>query len=116
MPRAKRVCSAPGCPQLTDGGRCGTHKREADQARGSRQQRGYTAAHEAFRRAVLRRDPTCVRCNAAPSKHADHHPLSLRELRARGLDPYDPRRGRGLCQPCHSAETARNQPGGWNAR
>ncbi|WP_433406947.1 hypothetical protein [Streptomyces sp. CA-146814] len=46
--------------------------------------------------------------------HADHWPLSKRELVARGLDEHDPRRGRGLCHSCHSSETARHQPGGWN--
>ncbi|AXH89424.1 holin [Micromonospora aurantiaca] len=116
MPRALRVCPVPGCPQLTAGGRCGTHRREADQARGSRHERGYTPQHDNFRKAVLRRDPICVQCKAAPSKHADHYPLSLRELRARGLNPYDPTRGRGLCHPCHSSQTAQHQPGGWNAR
>ncbi|GLZ62863.1 hypothetical protein Misp05_64390 [Micromonospora sp. NBRC 107095] len=46
MPRAMRVCSQPGCPVLTNSGRCDQHRREADQARGSRQQRGYDKAHE----------------------------------------------------------------------
>ncbi|MER7155437.1 holin, partial [Streptomyces lydicus] len=48
------------------------------------------------------------------SAHADHYPLSRRELVARGDDPDDPRHGRGLCGPCHSSETAQHQPGGWN--
>jgi 5-methylcytosine-specific restriction protein A len=47
--------------------------------------------------------------------HADHWPLSRRELTEQGLDPDDPRHGRGLCARCHSSETARHQPGGWNA-
>jgi 5-methylcytosine-specific restriction protein A len=116
MPRALKVCSTPGCPNLTPRGRCGTHTREADKARGSRHERGYDQRHDRFRDDVLQRDPICVRCHAAPSQHADHHPISLRELRDRGLNPYDPKRGRGLCHPCHSVETAQHQPGGWNAR
>lgn len=50
----------------------------------------------------------------APTEHADHHPLSKRELQARGLDEHNPNYGRGLCHPCHSKETGRHQPAGWN--
>ncbi|OQO89919.1 holin [Saccharomonospora piscinae] len=119
MARAGRVCPTPGCPKVTTGGRCDTHRRQADHARGTARQRGYDHTHERrFRRAVLDRDPTCTRCHRAPSAHADHHPLSRRELVVRGLDPNDPRHGRGLCQPCHSRETAADpaQRGGWHAR
>jgi len=64
---------------------------------------------------VLDRDPICVLCRLAASTVADHWPTSRRDLEAAGLDPNDPARGRGLCKPCHDRETARNQPGGWNA-
>ncbi|MFH8752952.1 holin [Streptomyces rimosus] len=118
MPRrtAWRVCSVPGCPEYTDqGGRCDGHRQEAEQRRGTARQRGYGREHERrFRPAVLARDPVCVLCDQAPSAHADHHPLSRRELLERGLDPDDPRYGRGLCGPCHSSQTAQHQPGGWN--
>lgn len=63
---ALRVCPVPGCPALTTGGRCGKHAREADQARGSRQQRGYTADHDRLRRRyaplVATGQATCARC------------------------------------------------------
>jgi len=36
-------------------------------------------------------------------------------LISQGLNPDDPKYGRGLCSPCHSKETAEHQPGGWNA-
>lgn len=125
--RARTVCSVPGCPELTDGGRCATHQAEAERARGTARQRGYGAAHEQrFRPGVLARDPVCT-CPGCPScqpaggrpcasraVHADHWPMSRRELVAARLDPDDPRHGRGLCQPCHSHHTAREQPGGWN--
>jgi 5-methylcytosine-specific restriction enzyme A len=111
------VCSVPGCPEYTNrGGRCEDHRREAEQRRGNARARGYGTEHERrFRAAVLARDPQCVLCRSAPSRHADHWPLDRRDLVARGLDPNDPARGRGLCGPCHSSETAREQPGGWNA-
>lgn len=65
--------------------------------------------------AVLARDPLCVICGIRISTVADHHPLERRELVARGLDPNDPERGRGLCSGCHNAKTARTSPGGWAA-
>lgn len=125
MPRrALTVCTVPRCPNLCTSGRCAEHARAADRARGTARQRGYGGGHETrFRPGVLAKNPTCVCTEQAhghgepcgqPSVHADHHPLSRRELADRGLDPNDPRHGRGLCGPCHSAETATNQPGGWN--
>lgn len=48
-----RVCSVPGCPELTKARRCSTHASEYEQRRGTRQQRGYDAEHEATRRALL---------------------------------------------------------------
>lgn len=44
-----RVCPQPGCPELTTGGRCATHRRQTERARGTRQQRGYDADHLALR-------------------------------------------------------------------
>ena len=45
MPRALKVCSKPGCPELVPHtvSRCTAHERAADRARGSRQERGYDA-------------------------------------------------------------------------
>jgi 5-methylcytosine-specific restriction protein A len=117
--RAMKVCSKPGCPAVVPAGvgRCPPCAGEADRARGTASQRGYTSSgHRSFRRAVLRRDPVCVACRAAPSTVADHYPASRRELVDAGLDPDNPARGRGLCASCHGRATAANpgQRGGWN--
>ena len=122
--KALTVCSVPGCPEYTQHGRCDQHRREAEQQRGTARQRGYGTRHERrFRVGVLRRDPNCVCTDhthghsspcGQPSIHADHWPIDRRTLVASGLDPDDPARGRGLCQPCHSSHTAAEQPGGWN--
>lgn len=126
MPRAMRVCSRSGCPELTTGGRCATCQTAADQQRGTAAQRGYGAAHRRrFRAGVLRRDPLCVCDDQAhghepqcliPSTVADHHPRDRRELVRLGLDPDDSQYGRGLCKGCHDRHTATEQPGGWHAR
>lgn len=46
---ARKVCAEPGCPTLTDTTRCTEHTRARDKARGSRQARGYDAAHDKLR-------------------------------------------------------------------
>lgn len=38
------------------------------------------------------------------------------ELIERGLNPNDPKYGRGLCKPDHDSQTATNHPAGWNDR
>ena len=77
----KRVCSEAGCPVLVDkAGRCPAHTRAKDKARGSRQARGYGAAHDAERRRwakVIARMPVpCARCcepiTAGMTWHLDH--------------------------------------------
>ena len=127
MPRTPRPCPHPGCPHLiAPGGDCadghGQAKRRkaqqrTDATRPSAARRGYGRAHRnRFRPAVLTRHPICVECGEQPSVHADHWPLTRTELIRRGLDPNDPRYGRGLCGPCHSSKTARNDGGFGNER
>lgn len=43
---ALRVCAEPGCPTLVTSGKCGDCRRKADRARGTKQARGYDAAHD----------------------------------------------------------------------
>lgn len=120
MARAWKPCSTPTCPELVPPGtsRCDDCKAEADKRRGTATERGYTSkAHRlGFRKGVLKQDPVCVLCKRRPSTVADHYPLSRRDLIDAGMDPDDPKHGRGLCKPCHDTETARNQPGGWHGR
>lgn len=112
MPRARSVCNQPGCPELTTGGRCKAH----ETPRPDSHQRGYGHTHRSrFRPQVLARDPLCRICRRAASVIADHWPLSRKELIAAGLDPDDPRAGRGLCRSCDGRQTQARQPGGWYA-
>lgn len=125
MPRPRfSPCPEPTCPLLVDRatGDCDaghakakrtTRQRLTDAQRPTARQRGYDATHSrTFRTPVLMRDPVCVLCHKAPSVHADHHPHTRAELVRRGMNPNDPQHGRGLCQPCHSRETAKHD-GGW---
>lgn len=65
MPRAMRVCSTPGCPELTDARRCPDCASEYEQRRGRRQARGYDRAHEREReRWRPRVEALTVHCHA----------------------------------------------------
>lgn len=113
-----RICSLPGCPVIHDGtggSRCPEHTRQAKQDHWARTRAYSSREHRAFREQVLTKDPVCVLCSMAVSTVADHYPHSREDLITLGMNPNDPRHGRGLCKPCHDTETARNQPGGWNA-
>lgn len=94
MPRAMTVCSFPTCPIPVPRGRCPEHARAADRARGTRQARGYDAAHDRERRrwAALVSTGTipCARCGLTLQAgqpfeldHADHD-------RTRHLGPSHP--------------------------
>lgn len=50
-----KVCAVPGCPNLQAESRCAEHRREREQARGTRQQRGYDGAHDRLRADYQRR-------------------------------------------------------------
>lgn len=116
MPRKPRPpCSVPGCPELTSGGRCEAHRREAEQQRGSTAERGYATRWQRIRRTYLYRNPWCLLCGGM-AQVADHFPESRRSLVARGVsDPDGASRLRPLCTQCHNRETAKRQPGGWAA-
>lgn len=110
MPRRPpRLCSIPGCIQLTEGAYCPDHIRKrpevlADRARLSPSKRGYGRRHERWRRSVIARDPLCkigVICGGlAPSVEADH----IVPLAAGG--GWSLENGQGACKPCHSWKTA----------
>ena len=117
MPRARSVCSTPGCGALSNGGRCSTCRADADRQRGTAKQRGYggRAWHRA-RAVVLKRDAWCMLCHTHRATVADHHPVSRRDLVLMHVADVDaPTRLRGLCKRCHDRHTAREAPGGWRA-
>lgn len=127
MSRASKVCSTPGCPNLTDKGRCLTCRSQAERERGSAYERGYGGSGwETARKEVLARDSCCVCVDGAhghpepcgaPSTASDHYPHERRDLVAAGVpDPDAPHRMRGVCADCHNRKTGATRPGGWAAR
>jgi len=108
----KRVCSQPGCPALTDGGRCDAHNRAADKARGSSTKRGYDAKWRRTRRRYLKAHPICCEPDCMRLATDVDHIDGLGPL---GPDGHNPDNLRAYCHPHHSQRTARDQPGGWAA-
>lgn len=77
-----KVCSTPGCPELTASSRCPQHTRATDKARGSRQARGYTWTHDRLRAQWATR----IRTHGAHC-HAEHCLEPTRRINPG--DPWD---------------------------
>lgn len=113
--RPLRPCTSPGCPNRVPGGRCERHAKLAGQQRDHWRDL-YGAEWPRARLDYLSRHPRCVLCPRMASV-ADHHPRGIRLLRKQGnAQPHADRHLRPLCASCHSRETGRREPGGWNAR
>lgn len=121
MARAYSVCSAPGCPTLVaQAGRCEACKARARAARPKTARKGYGASWQRTRARYLREHPLCecADCEAVP---APLRPAATEVDHIDGLGPlgprgHDPSNLRAMTKACHSRETARAQPGGWNDR
>ena len=105
MPRTRRLCPRPACPQLTP---CPQHSGRPPDSRPSAHRRGYDGRHTAWRRMVLAREPECRVCGA-PATVADH----IVPLRAGGT--WELTNGQALCASCHNRKTA-TQDGGFGRR
>jgi hypothetical protein len=98
-----RVCSQPGCPSLQPEPKCPTHRSQAERQRGTRQERGYDAGHEAERKRwaplVATGNVKCWRCR-------EHIPADAAwDL---GHDDRDRSKYRGPeCRPCNRATSGR---------
>lgn len=96
-------CPEPGCPALTQGGRCLAHRRARERRRGTSAQRGYGGQWRRIRKLVLARDPICRDDSGcgAPSTEADH----IKPLRRGGT--HDMSNLRGLCRRHHASATVK---------
>lgn len=94
-------CADPSCGHLAiKYGRCETHQPRWTDSPPSHSSRIPGPIRDAFRTAVLTRDPVCAACNTSPSTEADHViPVS------QGGSPSDPANGQGLCHRCHTLKT-----------
>lgn len=118
--RARQVCPTPGCPNLTPGGRCPSCQAKASRRRGSARAKGYDARWERTAARYLREHPYCE-CDACEQLPAILRPRAQQVNHRDGLGPlgprgHDPANLQAMTAAHHSAHTAREQPGGWNAR
>jgi 5-methylcytosine-specific restriction enzyme A len=82
--RILRPCPTPGCPELTPGGSCESHRRsrqrEHDVRRGSSRERGYDAGYRRLRILCFQRDGwRCVDCGWEPEIVADFRRFEIGE-------------------------------------
>lgn len=110
MPYAPQPrCAAPMCPSLaTYRGRCQAHATERDRYRGSRQERGYDADWERFRKWFLSIYPLCLDCRIAGKVQMATDVHHLHKL-ADGGARLDPDNCMALCHSCHSVRTERGE-------
>ena len=110
MPRARTVCSTPGCPDLADPGKskcksCLTKtRRRTDAKRGTAAQRGYGSKWRLIRGHYLKRHPICeeARCRKPAT---DVHHLDERGPKVDNTDANL----MALCHEHHSRRTAKSK-------
>jgi 5-methylcytosine-specific restriction protein A len=113
LPR-RRCTMAPNCPNLISGREraCPDHVHMLTATRAEKGTSAYGKDWPRKRESFLYANAWCVLCGQ-PSKVADHHPVSRKELVKRGVaDPNAHEHLRALCVRCHNRETGRAQPGG----
>lgn len=108
MARAPTVCTTPGCPKRTQGGKCPDCRKDT---RPSAAKRGYDHKWRRTRGRYLQLHPTCEHAGCAEQATDVHH--------KDGKGPQGPSGHQhhnllALCHTHHSQRTAREQPGGWN--
>jgi 5-methylcytosine-specific restriction enzyme A len=91
-----KVCSEPGCPNLSSESKCAKHRRKP-WSTGERPDRTRGHKWTKKRKRILRRDPVCRICNRAPSEEVDH----IVPIAEGGTDDLL----QGACKPCHRAKT-----------
>ncbi|WP_046496537.1 hypothetical protein [Streptomyces odonnellii] len=109
--KAKQVCPTPGCPTLTDAGRCPPCQAQARAARPSTHARGYDRRWRDASARYLEDHPycECEQCAPLPPLQRDlatevDHVDGLGPLGPRGFDPAN---WQAMSKRHHSAKTAR---------
>ncbi len=108
--RAPRPCSRPLCPELVPGGGyCPAHAREADEDRGTADERGYNAKWRVIRAQYIRSrglEPRCDECGRT-AEEAGTTALEVDHIDGRGPTGDNSWSNlQLLCKSCHSTKTA----------
>ena len=115
---ARRPCSAQGCSALVSSGRCPTHARQQDRARGTAVERGYDWRWAKFSKRWLLRHPLCgMRADGRIHEESRRPSCRGREVLAqctdhvvpmsRGGAQYDTSNLMSLCIACNTAKANR---------
>lgn len=103
MPRAKRICPKPGCPNAAIKRYCQDHEREYERQRGNSNQRGYGSAHQAERTQWVKRIAILgqIQCATCPTQIKPGQPFDLGHTndRQRYIGPQ--------CLPCNRSDGGR---------
>ena len=86
---------------------CAVHRMQAAALKGSTAARGYDAAWQELRAAVLREEPFCRFCLAAGRHTASEHVDHIRPISVGGTNNRI--NLRALCASCHNSRTRRDQ-------
>ena len=101
-----KICTYPGCGNLTHKRRCKEHERAYERLRAPHQRYYQTAEWRRLRKVVIERDKgLCQECGAENARQVAHI------IARRQGGPDEPHNLRLLCDSCHSRETALDQ--GW---
>ena len=113
MPSAPpHYCAEPGCPALVRGvSRCPTHAATLDRARGTAQQRGYTAAWARYSRDRLARHPFCVGYPLGIHPHRTKATVTDHIVSAKRAPDrfWDPTNHASLCHACNARKASRDE-------
>ena len=112
---AKRICSHPGCNELTTGNKCESHQAQARSRNNWKHkknstQRGYGSRWQKIRKLILQRDNhLCQQCKkvglTTPANEVDHIVSKARG----GTD--NPSNLQAICSDCHRTKTATERRG-----
>lgn len=120
-PSPKRPCAKTGCRNTVQGkdrwckdhaGEQTKYQKAQDRRRGTAAQRGYTWRWAQYSKSYRARHPLCVECErqgrVTPAQHVDHI-----QAVSGPDDPmfWDESNHTGLCAPCHSRKTAKQDGG-----
>ena len=97
--KAKRPCSYPGCPNLTDSKYCEKHKQPD---RPSASKRGYNGKWQRLSKIYLRKHPMCMQQGRyVPATVVDH----IIPHRNNPVLMWDENNWQALCKRCHDRKT-----------
>lgn len=107
--KAKKPCSVPACPNLTNERYCANHSdrgKQQDRQRGTSAERGYGSAWRKARAGWLRKHPLCAECKRkdiiTEATEVDH----ILPHKGNRILFWDRANWQSLCKSCHSAKTA----------